>query len=87
MNTLLQNIRDLEESLQALDQIDRTGAAPWHSERTVRTALYALGDLRRQFENSEKKLRSDTGLECSSHSHTQKDTPPRPTDYSIAGYR
>ena len=61
LHTLLDRIRDLEESLRSLDKIERTGAAPWHSERTVRTTIYALADLRRCLENSEKKLRSDSG--------------------------
>ena len=74
LHTLLDRIRDLERSLRGLDKIERGGAAPWHSERTVRTTIYALGDLRRQlekdFKQPEKKLRNDTGLECSRHSHT-----------------
>ena len=34
--------------LRALEQIERTGAAPIHPSRTVRSTIYSLADLLRE---------------------------------------
>lgn len=43
-SSILEQARNLQDALEALEKIQRCGVA-WESSRAVRSTLYALGDL------------------------------------------